>query len=220
VAEESLKDTQKEIWMKILLKNIGKKYQRDWIFRHIDYEFISGATYAILGNNGSGKSTLLQTIIGATQHSEGSIEYQIDHTSIVAEKAFQSISFAAPYLELVEEMTLAELFAFHKTFKPLINTITEDTMIELAGLTNARKKQIATYSSGMKQRLKLILAFFSQSDLLCLDEPTSNLDALGIDLYQLLIQQHLYGRTLIVASNDEAEYHFCDQKLCIFDYKN
>jgi ABC-type multidrug transport system ATPase subunit len=206
--------------MKILLKNIGKRYQRDWIFRHIDYEFISGATYAILGNNGSGKSTLLQTIIGATQHSEGSVEYQLNHTLITAENAFQSISFAAPYLELVEEMTLEELFSFHKTFKPFNPTITEDTMIELAGLTNARKKQIATYSSGMKQRLKLILAFFSQSTLLCLDEPTSNLDNQGIDLYRTLIHQYLYDRTLIVASNDETEYHFCDFKLCIVDYKN
>ena len=59
--------------MQITLNNIGKRYNREWIFRHVDYQFILGNSYAITGANGSGKSTLLQVIAGAVLHSEGTI---------------------------------------------------------------------------------------------------------------------------------------------------
>ena len=60
--------------MKITLQNLGKRYNREWIFRHIEYEFIVGKKYAITGSNGSGKSTLLQVIAGSLMHNEGSVE--------------------------------------------------------------------------------------------------------------------------------------------------
>jgi ABC-type multidrug transport system ATPase subunit len=61
----------------IQLTNTGKRFNRDWVFRHINYKFESGKSYAITGPNGSGKSTLLQTIAGAIAPSEGAVEYQI-----------------------------------------------------------------------------------------------------------------------------------------------
>ena len=59
-------------WMKIKLSNAGKRFNREWIFRHSDLEFSNGQAYAITGPNGSGKSTLLQAIAGMLQLSEGS----------------------------------------------------------------------------------------------------------------------------------------------------
>ncbi|MBM3440642.1 MAG: ATP-binding cassette domain-containing protein, partial [Bacteroidetes bacterium] len=99
--------------MKISLSDTGKRYNREWIFRHFSFDFYSGKAYAITGNNGSGKSTLLQVIGGAIMASEGMICYEHADKNIAAEKLFEHITIAAPYLELTEEMTLLEFLHFH-----------------------------------------------------------------------------------------------------------
>src|SRR5664279_2562576 len=65
----------KAILMKIILSDAGKRFNREWIFRHFDYQFFTSQAYAITGPNGSGKSTLLQFIAGALMPSEGKITY-------------------------------------------------------------------------------------------------------------------------------------------------
>src|ERR1700749_1480960 len=103
--------------MKIVLQNIGRRFNRDWIFRNIDYTFNGNETYAILGPNGSGKSTLLQVLNGSLAPSAGTIQYSSGDNSIEAEAVFKQLSLAAPYLELIEEFTLDEMTDFHFKFK-------------------------------------------------------------------------------------------------------
>jgi ABC-type multidrug transport system ATPase subunit len=98
--------------MKIRLSDVGKRFNREWIFRHATVEFTAGTAYAITGANGSGKSTLLQTVCGLLQPSEGTISYSENDQPVAVENAFQHISFCAPYLEVIEEMSLAEFFSF------------------------------------------------------------------------------------------------------------
>jgi ABC-type multidrug transport system ATPase subunit len=205
--------------MKILLNNIGKKYNKQWIFKELSFCFDSGNSYAITGGNGSGKSTLIQSILGSIQLSTGSIEYQINNTTLEADRGYQHFSFASPYVELIEEMTLLEMLTFHQKFKPFYTTISQEAIIDIVGLQNAQQKQIVNFSSGMKQRLKLALAFFSNTKALLLDEPTSNLDAAGITMYQNLIENYTTSRTLLISSNDSNEYHMCNHILNIHDYK-
>ena len=203
--------------MQITLTNTGKRYNREWIFRHFDHEFIPGKTYAITGPNGSGKSTLLQVIAGAIQHSEGEIKYNDQAHSVSGIEAYKSISIATPYLELIEEMTAIELLNFHSTFKKLTKPVLE-ILAEL-NLENAANKQVRYFSSGMKQRLKLAQAFFSNSTVLLLDEPLTNLDADGIELYHQLIHKYAGEKLLIISSNDKEEYHFCEEVISISKYK-
>ncbi len=225
--------------MQITLTNTGKRYNREWIFRHLDYEFIPGKTYAITGPNGSGKSTLLQVIGGAIQHSEGEVKYndaryKMQDTGYgIQDKnpdpvsgirypvsgidAYKNIAIATPYLELIEEMTATEFLSFHSTFKKLTKSIPE-ILAEL-GLQNAANKQIRYFSSGMKQRLKLAQAFFSNSTVLLLDEPATNLDADGIELYHQLINKYTKEKLVIVSSNDKQEYSFCEEVISINNYK-
>jgi ABC-type multidrug transport system ATPase subunit len=205
--------------MKILLSDAGKRYSREWIFRHVHYEFNTGTAHAITGNNGSGKSTLLQVIAGAVQHNEGTIAFSQANHTIAVDKHYQHLTIAAPYLELPEEMTLVEYLQFHQSFKPMIASVTQDEIIETVGLTNAAHKQIRNFSSGMKQRIKLAQAIFSNVPVVLLDEPCSNLDAEGISLYHRLITNYCSNRLLIISSNDEEEIHFCNQRLSILDYK-
>ena len=201
--------------MQISLQQASKRFNKEWIFRNLDYTFELGQHYALIGNNGSGKSTLLQIIAGYSSLTKGTIHWSDnDHTTI-----FQQLSFAAPYLELVEEFTTMEQFDFHATFKTLQSSISVNDIIERIGLKNSAHKQIRYFSSGMKQRLKLALAILSDTPLLLLDEPCSNLDKEGYTLYAELIQQFAQHKLIIVGSNDPQEYAFCNQQVNLMDYK-
>ena len=204
----------------VRLIDTGKRFNREWIFRHCSYEFHSGKSYAITGPNGSGKSTLLQVIAGAILHNEGTIEYSIGQRTIENEQHYTYISIAASYLELIEEMTAKEMLQFHSKFKPLIQSISIEEILKVVGLENAVNKQIRYFSSGMKQRLKLAQAFFSNTPVLLLDEPTTNLDADGIALYQSLISNYTKDKLVIVSSNVKQEYDFCEEVIEIGKYKS
>jgi ABC-type multidrug transport system ATPase subunit len=162
---------------------------------------------------------LLQVISGSLTHNEGTIEIKNEHRPITSEQLYSYISITAPYLELIEEMTANEMLDFHTQFKPLINSLAKDEMLEIIGLKTAVNKQIRYFSSGMKQRLKLAQAFFSNTPILLLDEPTTNLDADGIALYHQLIANYTKNKLVIVSSNDKQEYEFCEEVIGIGEYK-
>ena len=199
----------------ISLIEAGKRFNKDWIFQSLNIAFEQGQHYALIGNNGSGKSTLLQILSGYTTLSKGCIEWNGADSHTIHDQ----ISIAAPYLELVEELTTLEHFEFHATFKSLVDTLSIEEMIQLIGLENAKHKQIRYFSSGMKQRLKLALAIFSTAPILLLDEPCSNLDKEGYALYKQLIQQYAMHKLIIVGSNNPEEYTFCTQQINLMDYK-
>jgi ABC-type multidrug transport system ATPase subunit len=201
--------------MQISLAQACKRFNKEWIFKNLSFQFEAGKHYALVGNNGSGKSTLLQIIAGYSGLTKGSIEWN----PFDANTIYEQISFAAPYLELVEEFTATEQFEFQAQFKPIQKELSTEKILELIGLKNAAHKQIRYYSSGMKQRLKLALAIFSDCPILLLDEPCSNLDKEGYALYDILIKDYAMHKLIIVGSNDPAEYHFCKAQVNLMDYK-
>ncbi len=205
--------------MQIAMQQAGKRFNREWIFRKLSIVFEQGNRYAITGPNGSGKSTLLQTIAGSMSLSEGTIQYRINEQGYDEEAVHTKIGIAAPYLEVVEEMTAKEFLHFHTVFKPLLSGITIDSILTTIGLEKAADKQIRYYSSGMKQRIKLAQAIFSDTPVLLLDEPCTNLDSIGYALYHSLIENYCGHKTIIVSSNDANEMDFCTNRLSILDYK-
>jgi ABC-type multidrug transport system ATPase subunit len=205
--------------MKITLQNIGRRFNRDWIFRGVDYTFENTESYAILGSNGSGKSTLLSVLNGSLGPSTGTISYFYGDAPVEVEQIFQHLSLAAPYLELIEEFSLSEMIDFHFKFKALKPGMDKAALIDLLNLPGSANKLIRYFSSGMKQRLKLALAFCSDTPILMLDEPTSNLDSQGVEWYLSLVQQFAKDRLTIICSNQEHEYSFCRHRLNIADYK-
>ena len=205
--------------MKIDLTNLGKRYNREWIFRNLNFRFDIHKRYAITGPNGSGKSTLLQVIAGSNIYNEGSIEYSILHKEISPDKIYKNLSFCAPYLDLIEEMTLSEFFIFHNKMKDWISTVDTRQIIILLKLEKSAHKQIRNFSSGMKQRVKLAQAIFSDVPVILLDEPATNLDEEGVQLYNFLIENYCKKRLVIVSSNDEKEYAFCEEVIDMMNYK-
>lgn len=204
----------------INLNNIGKRYNFEWIFRKVNYDFTSENNYVILGANGSGKSTLLQVIAGNLTHSEGDFKFQIADSIVETENLFKELSYCAPYLDLFEEFTLTESIAFQEQFKPFQAGLDIKKIIELSELEKSKDKQLKYFSSGMKQRVRLALAVLADTPLLLLDEPASNLDKKAIDWYQKLVTDYSKNRLIIVASNQqEYEYPFCNKQLNIEEYK-
>lgn len=116
-------------------------------------------------------------------------------------------------------MTATEFLRFHHAFKPFLTTLSIPAILSAVGLETAADKQIRFFSSGMKQRIKLAQALFSDTPVVLLDEPTTNFDAEGIALYQRLIRQYGVDRLVIVSSNDPQEYDFCEKILDIREYK-
>jgi ABC-type multidrug transport system ATPase subunit len=220
-AAASSNATPKAMAMTISISDAGKRFNREWIFRHFTYTFEEGKSYAITGPNGSGKSTLLQVIGGSLHVNEGNLKYEGGGQKFViaAEEIYNHVSICAPYLEVVEEMTVKEFLNFHSGFKPLLKEITADKIISIVGLDKAMNKQIRYYSSGMKQRVKLAQCIFSDVPVVLLDEPCTNLDAAGMELYNQLITEYCKKRMVIVSSNDHHEYEFCQEKINIMNWK-
>ncbi|MGB4771021.1 MAG: ATP-binding cassette domain-containing protein [Chitinophagaceae bacterium] len=204
--------------MKILLTDAGKRYNREWIFRHLTQVFETGQCYAITGHNGSGKSTLLQVVAGAILPNEGKL-VMTTNNEIATEELYKYVSITAPYLELVEEMTATEFLDFHRSFKPFLQNMSLPDVLTEVELNHAADKQIRYFSSGMKQRLKLAQGILSDTAFVLLDEPCTNLDETGIRLYQRLINTYTKDRCVIVSSNDQQEYGFCKSFINIQDYK-
>lgn len=206
--------------MNISLEHISKRFQKYWIFKDVNYTFATPGAYALLGPNGCGKSTLLRIIAGMQAPSKGKVYFKdADGNTLQQTDIFAQTSFCAPGMELVEELTLREFLNFHFSFKKPLNGLTIDSIIELTGLTDAANKQIGDYSSGMKQRVKLAQAIFSNTPALLLDEPCTNLDQAGVDQYTTWMDKYAKDRLVIVASNDEREYFFCKELIEIEQYK-
>jgi len=162
--------------LSVKLEGAGKKFQREWIFRNLSLELTQGSKTAIIGSNGSGKSTLIKCLSSQMPLTEGKLSFIHKEKELAMEDVYKYLTICAPYLDLPEEFSLNELLNFHFKFKALSRGLNIQQLTEILYLENAVNKPINIFSSGMKQRLKLGLCFFSDSPLMLLDEPTSNLD--------------------------------------------
>ncbi len=203
----------------IQVQNASKRFHHEWIFKNLNLELSAGDSIAITGGNGSGKSTLLKCLSGAIPLTSGAIQYQSGATQIVEEQWFRSLALATPYLELPEEFTLSEVLTFHFQFKNPLQQRSNAEILEVLGLEKHKSKTLSQFSSGMKQRVKLALAIFSEVPFLLLDEPTTNLDKQGVTWYLDLIQQFTPNRIVMICSNDPREYDFCEKKIAMEDFK-
>jgi ABC-type multidrug transport system ATPase subunit len=205
--------------MIITTSNLGKRFNREWIFKGLTAEFSAGNTYAIVGPNGSGKSTLMRVLWGQEPPSEGEINYSSNNQIIELESVFHHISIVTPYMELIDELTLKEHIEFHFKFKHPDQNLTTTEIIKRLDLESASNKPIRQFSSGMKQRLKLGLAFSSENNILFLDEPTTNLDEKAISWYFGNLLEIQTKKLVFIATNQPSDYPKGTQELDLSNLK-
>jgi ABC-type multidrug transport system ATPase subunit len=205
--------------MVIQLEGVSKRFTGNWIFKNLSHTFLRDKSYAISGPNGSGKSTLLLIISGWILPSEGTVQYLEDGRVIDPDRVYRSLDFASPYLELIEDLTLEEFIEFHFRFKTLRPGMTTQDFIKGIYLEKDRDKLIRHFSSGMKQRLKIGLGFYSTNPVLFLDEPTTNLDERSKNWFFSSLDSAKKEKLVILASNQPEEYNLCDYRLEITDFQ-
>lgn len=185
--------------MQISLQGIGKRYAKNWIIRNVDLEIRSGEHIAILGKNGSGKSTLLKIISGYLSSTEGKVLCVSDGQELPKEKIYTRLGFVAPYMEIYDKLNFEELVDFHFSLRKYRPGSDRESILNALPLPT--KTPLTSFSSGMLQRVKLLLAFHTDSELLIFDEPTMNLDLTWSEWFISQLQSLEKGQTVIVASN-------------------
>lgn len=191
--------------MELRFEQVGRRFGRDWIFRGVNARISDNQHAIFVGPNGSGKSTLLQIASGFLSPSEGEVIFFGLNGRISGNDVHQCISYAAPYLDLYEDLTLAEAIDFHLRFRKLRNDWSSDQVMQFMELARHRDKAIRNFSSGMRQRVRLALAILTDSAVLCLDEPTSNLDRNAVSWYRNLLEQHSTDRIVLVSTNHNTD---------------
>ena len=195
--------------MQVEFKSIAKRFDREWIIKDFSFTFESGNCYGIQGRNGAGKSTLLKMLAGHLSPSRGRLSFRLREKNLASSEVYPHLSYVAPYVDIIEEMSLLEALKFHFQFKPILPQFTVEELPQVLGLSLQKQRRINAYSSGMKQRVLLGLALFSNTPLLLLDEPTTTLDEQGQEWFQTQLDKCKKDRLVIIASNVKEDLIQC-----------
>jgi ABC-type multidrug transport system ATPase subunit len=186
-------------------EGLGKKFGLRWVFRELAGGIMAGEHIVIKGANGSGKSTLGKLLVGNSDSSNGGVIWKMNGVGIDIDDIPQKIAWAAPFMDVPEEMTVREVVEFHSQFRKIWEGTELLKLAISSGLESHLDSQVSSLSSGQKQRLRLVLALGTEAGLVVLDEPCSNLDAEGISWYLGELKKLVGKATVVVCSNDRPD---------------
>ena len=189
---------------------LSKSYNRKPIFTDLSFEHNDGIL-GVAGANGSGKSTLLRCLAYLTRAQKGSFKWIDKEVELPKEEIKKTIGYAAPYINLYDELTVYENLEFLLQAAGLPTQITHiNSQIDQVQMKDHRKKLFKSLSTGQRQRVKIAAALIRKPDIIFLDEPGSNLDKAGHDLIKRIVNmQKAKNKLVIIASNDPKEIKLC-----------
>jgi ABC-type multidrug transport system ATPase subunit len=204
--------------VEIELAHLGKRYKQ-WIFRDVDLVLYPSKRYGVIGRNGVGKSTLLRLISGYTSPTVGKVTFTLSGKPIDDQQAALMVGYTAPYINLIDELTVNEILEFHTSFKKVYpDVVNREVLLDKVNLSSHRDFLVGDLSSGLMQRLKLGLTILTMTPVILLDEPTSYLDLSGKKWYYDLLDEYARNRLVVVASNDPEDVLKCDQMIDMMDF--
>jgi len=191
--------------MLLELDSLDAGYGRKAVLSGVSFAFAGGAL-GLLGPNGAGKSTLLKTVLGflpplsgtlrvfgqpmpqAAREVRGRIGYMPENEAFIP--GLNAVNFVAYMAELSGLPRAAAIERAHE-------------VLQYVGLGEARYRNVETYSTGMKQRVKLAQAIVHDPALLLLDEPTNGMDPHGRNEMIELVADlaHAKGMSIILCSH-------------------
>ena len=203
------------------VEGITKRFIRRLLFRNLSFNLEGGQSIAITGSNGSGKSTLLRLVAGIMTPSKGDIKLVLEGRALASDERPLQVGFVAPYFNVYDGFSASENLEFIAKVRRLNEGKSRiQEVLETVSLSKRSNDLVKTFSSGMKQRLKLGAAILTSPPLLLLDEPTTTLDVAGIKIVRHLMQKQVEkGGLLILATNNPDEVSWCDSAIAIEDFR-
>lgn len=195
--------------------SLCKKFGNLTLFKDLDFSVSTSHSLAVTGPNGSGKSTLLEIITGIKKPTGGKLAYVIDSREVGIPVIREHSGFVSLRVNPYGELTALENLEFAyrlNTKKDIFPELAKD-LLNGFNLYNARNKRVKYFSSGMKQRLRIILAVMHDPHILILDEPGSNLDLDGKNVVYSYIESVKAVKLIMIATNDEEEASLCNERI-------
>ena len=191
---------------------LSKSYNRNVIFSDLTFSHNDGVL-GISGANGSGKSTLMKCLAHLSRPKKGTITWLDQDRELAPEEIGARIGYAAPYINLYDELTVFENLEFLlKVSGRTTQQININSHIDQVQMKNFRNRLFKSLSTGQRQRVKLAAALIRKPDVIFLDEPGSNLDEDGHKLVSQIVNvQKAKNKLVIIASNDPKEIALCDK---------
>ena len=170
---------------------------------NVNFEVKRGEVFGLLGPNGSGKSTTVKMLLGLLFPTKGHIEVFGQSPRHVATKSrigyLPEESYLYRYLDSDETL---DFFGNLFDLPPAERKQRSEQLLEMVGLSKARRRQVGEFSKGMQRRIGLAQALINDPDLVILDEPTAGLDPLGCrEVKDLILALARRGKTVILSSH-------------------
>jgi len=201
-------------------RNLTKVYRDFWgrqkvrALKALDLEIRRGEVFGLLGPNGSGKTTTIKLILGLLFPSGGqALVFGRDATEVTKNERIGYLPEESYlYRFLNAEETLDFYGRLFNMSAPLRRQRTSD-LIEMVGLTWAKRRQLKEYSKGMTRRIGLAQALINDPELIVLDEPTTGLDPIGTrEMKDLILRLKEEGKTVLMCSHLLADVQdVCDR---------
>ena len=193
-------------------KELGTNFKHKRVIDQINLNVPTGKIYCIMGPNGAGKSTLLKIISGIEKPTEGVITFKGKDWKREDLKVIGS---------LIEEPGLFDNLTVEENIKlklklHRVENKNQEQILNTLGFGDHNQEKVKGFSTGMRQRLGIALAFMGNPDLVILDEPTNGLDTFGIhELRELLMLEKKQGKTIIIASHMLSEIQKVADRIAI-----
>jgi heme exporter protein A len=196
-------------------RGVSKRFGARSVLTSVTGTLQRGRVLVVAGPNGAGKSTLLNILAGVLRPSRGEVVYREGDAALSRSHWFEHLGMAAPDMSLYEELSALENLRFFARLRGLDREETQlGGLLEDLGLSpREQKRAVGTYSSGMKQRVKLAQAVLHEPPVLLLDEPSSNLDEAGHGVVTDLVARFRERAAVAVATNDPRELTWADARI-------
>ena len=212
--------TNEKTTYSLSIENLTKIFGKRLIFKNLQKEYTAPGIYGISGPNGTGKSTLVKVMAGLISPTKGKVIHKKGENVIPHEEIHNYIGFAAPYLVMYDEFSAIENIEYLLKIRGRIpDNEYVASLFKQVNLFERKDDIVGTYSSGMKQRLRLIFALSHNPDILIFDEPTSNLDDAGKAVCYEIVRKLSNEKIIILASNEHSDLALCQDITHLETYK-